>query len=495
MADFDVVIDKTVDQFLTDPSYVNTPFTNDDIFVSEGATLSQSPSETADYLYAVDVTLGENSTGTAVTKEGYLDLTKPGFTLFLTLGGPAPADVLSPAVVVLGTITARQDNTVAEGRSEMTVSWIIPTTSEAYSQRVGPASGTAQSFDLTFDPIEVDSETVIEVTGYAGASTTITADFTKDQNILQVASTLGFSIGDCVEVEGGGERRYYEVDDIVVGGLVLTIECNVSAGFTTGATVKSVTIFVKTKTTDYTMDYSLGILTLVAGQFTPGNDVSSIYTPILQDLDHFELYRVNGNEIVNPLAGYSRVTRDAVLAAPSVITVDDAITSVSVNYADLLDVNQNGETRTYYLFASDSSITPNYSAASAVMVETIPSVPQNPGVVLSDSRVELSWNSLGVTHDENTDGFNIYRSIGSVFDAAACLKVNSILIPLGTQYFDDSDFNTVNRRPAVEVPYPQNGSTYSYKIESEDTETEWDIGTKNEDSETGSAQLTASKTV
>jgi len=495
MADFDVVIDKTVDQFLTDPSYVNTPFTNDDIFVSEGATLNQALAQAATYLYAVDVTLGQNSTGTAILKEGYLDLTKPGFTLYLTLGGVAPVDVLAPASAVLTIVTAQQSRAIPEGQTTIGLSWNLPTLNELYAQRLSPISGTAQSFDLIFDPIETDSETVYEVTGYGAASTTLDDDFGVDHDILRVVSLAGFSAGDFVEVEGGGEKRYYEVTALDSSGLVISTQCNISTGFPAGSTVKKVTTSLKVKGVDYTMDYSLGIISLIGGKFTPGSEAVVFYTPILQDLDHFELYRVNGNETVDPTTGHSRVTFDAVLGAPSMVAVDTSIVSTAVGYADALNSAQNGETRTYYLFAADSAIVTNYSYPAIVMVETIPSIPTNPIATTSSEKVELSWDNLPSGTDDNTDGFNVYRCDGAVFDAATCVKLNSTLIPKGTPYFDDSIDNVTNRRPPSEAPYPQNGMTYSYKIESEDTITYWDIGTKNEDAETGAAILVASKTV
>ena len=495
MADFDVVIDKTVDQFLTDPFYVNTPFTTDDIFISEGATLQQTLAESATYLYAVDVTLGENSSGTAVLKEGYLDLTKPGFTLFLTLGGVAPTDVLAPAFAIFTVVTAQQFRTTPEGETTIGISWNLPTLSELYAQRCGPITGTAQSFDLIFDPISAGSETVYEVTGYGAASTTLDEDFDEDHDILRVVSLAGFSSGDFVEVENGGEKRYYEVVGLHATGLVITTRCNISTGFPAGSTVKNVTTSLKTLGVDYTIDYSLGIISLIAGKFAPGSGVAVFYTPLLQDLDHFELYRVNGDETVSPSDGHSKVTVDAVLAKPSVVPVDVSIDSSSVGYADALNADQNGDTRTYYMFSVDSALTPNYSYPATVMVETIPSIPTNPSAVPSSDRVELLWDNLPSGTDDNTDGFNVYRCEGSVFDAATCVKLNDALIDTATPYFDDSVINTTNRRPPSEVPYPENGMTYSYKIESEDTLTEWTIGTKNEDAETGSSVLVASKTV
>jgi hypothetical protein len=264
-------------------------------------------------------------------------------------------------------------------------------------------------------------------------------------------------------------------------------------GFVAGSTIQQMTKLVKTQGVDYAVDYILGTITLNAGQFTPGNEVVIVYTPMLQDLDHYELFRVNGNEPVTPSDGHTEITRDAVIVHPSVITVDLNIASTALSYTDTLGATENGETRTYYLFAADQETTPNYSTAAIVMVETIPTVPQEPVVTVSDSKVEIAWDALDASADDNTDGFNIYRCDGTEFVPADCIKVNSSLIAKATPYFDDSVDNVLNRRPPGDVPYPVNGQIYTYRIESEDTITAWTIGTKNEDVETGPAQPVASK--
>lgn len=493
MADYDVIVNQTVDAFLLAyPAYNNTQFSQDRIFVSEGATLSQTVTEIEATLYSVDLTLGENSSGTAVLKQGYVNFTKPGFTLYMVPGIPEPADVVAPGAPELSTITATQDNTVLQGRTAVSLIWDPLLVSQSFGEPLGPATGSIQVIDLQYEPVLSSSEKVFEVTGTGAASTTLDDDFEETHDILRLVSAAGFSVGDLVYVDNGSDQRFYEIFDISGNDVTVTTECNLQGGFVAGSTVQQVTSVVKTSGVDYAMDYVFGNITLVTGQFAPGDEVVIIYTPMLQDLSHYELYRVNGNEPVSPSVGHTLITRDAVLSHPSVVAVDLNIADTALSYTDTLGSGENGETRTYYLFAADQETSANYSTAAYVMVETIPTIPQSPVVIVGDEKVEISWDALSVA-DENTDGFNIYRCDGTEFIPADCIRVNSTLIAKSTPYFNDSAENTLNRRSSGDVPYPVNGQVYTYKIESEDTVTAWTIGTKNADVETGPAQPVASK--
>jgi hypothetical protein len=168
MTNYDIILNKTIDQFLTESGYDNVPWTQSQIFVSEGATLSQSALELVSYLYVVDLTLGENSIGSAILKTGFLSITKPDFDLVLVpVGAPVPEDVISPNPAEIYTALVYQDGTIPQGRSVVTLQWTLPTLSEVHPQYLGVADGLAQTFDLTFDPISIGSEVVFEITGYA----------------------------------------------------------------------------------------------------------------------------------------------------------------------------------------------------------------------------------------------------------------------------------------------------------------------------------------
>ena len=113
-----------------------------------------------------------------------------------------------------------------------------------------------------------------------------------------------------------------------------------------------------------------------------------------------------------------------------------------------------------------------------VFVELVATVPQNPMAEVSSNKVVVSWDAV---NDPNANGYNVFRSPGSTFTPAQALKVNSTLIPTGTGRvsFDDSAGNVSNRVPVGTAPFPQDGQTFTYKIETEDTVTFWTDGTSN----------------
>jgi hypothetical protein len=494
MPDYDVVIDKSVDTFLSDTGYLNVPWTSSKLFVSEGATLSQSPLDSATFLYIVDLIIGENSTGTAILKTGYLSITKPDFDLILvTAGSPVPDDTVFPAGPDLTLVTLTQNTGVLEGRSVVRLEWTVPTFNDPFTQIVCVATGGTQTADLTFDPIVSDSEKIFEVLSPTSFTTKTTDPFTKDQDVLQVLDSLPYVAGDIIEVNDGINRGFYEISSVGAGELTVTSRCGVVAGFNASADVVKVNVSVKTRGTDYTINYGIGQLTLISGHFTNGNTVASIYAPTLTDLNHLELYRVYGDHALPPRAGYSKVTKED-LTLYGAVVVDDNLDKYAMSYVETLPPSQNGRTWTYYLLAIDSSTYSNSSWASTVMVETVPSIPKSISARVGNAKVLLNWHPVTGGSDQNTDGFNVYRVQGPTFVESACIKVNTGLVNKTLAEFEDGSENVINRRPSGEVPYPINGYVYSYKIEAEDTLTEWDVGTKNQDSETGVANYTASKT-
>lgn len=494
MPNFDIVFNTTVDFLVNNIGYDNVPWTRSKIFVSEGAVLSQTETETIPVLYTTQLVLGENSTGTADIKQGFIFFTKPGFELILIPEGvPVPADVIVPLPPNLVQVTATQNIGVPEGRTEVTIDWTLPTANEPFSEYIGEATGELQVFDLTWEPILTSSEKVYEIIGDTGAATTLAFDFKKDHDILRVVDSSGFSAGDFIGVFSDAGIKFYRVTSVEVGKIIVASMCCVEDGFAAGATVKKVLATLKTSGVDYTINYSLGNISLNAGQFSAGNKVFVEYTPLTPGLAKLELYRVPGDNPVSPSAGHTKVTKDAVFATPGVVVVSYNIPATITSWTDILNASDNGETWTYYLFAVDNASNANVSNAASIMIETIPTIPQNPRAAVSHNNVNLSWDNLPGSSDININGFNVYRCEGAVFIDSACLKVNSSLIPKATPNFTDGPKNYLNRRPNSEVPFPQNGKVYSYKIESEDSSTSWVVGTKNEDAETGGAQLTARK--
>lgn len=493
MADYDVITNESVDDLITTPGYENDPWTTDDVYVSEGATLASSGA--ANYLYANDIILGENSTGSAIFKSGTLDLTKPGFTLFLTLGIPAPTDVIAPEPLVLDLIEAWQDENPQRGKTKVRLSWELPTLDESYTEKLGVATGGVQTFDLTFDPISTDSDELFEIQTVGTGSSTLAAPMVNDMNVAYLLDTTGFDVGDVVSFTDGSEVFYYRVAEVFFNRIILETRINRDAGFPMGTPVRVMNVRQFTRVAEYDIDYGLGMVTLHSGVATPGYIIASFYKPVLQGFSHIEIYRTLGDDPVPIAAGYTYVTRENVVINPATVVVDASVVPTTVTYEASMGDGENGETWTYYLFAADDATSPNYSQAAGVMVETIPSIPTHLQSAVDNGQVELEWHALSPGSDYNTNGFNVYRCEGVVFDAAAAVRVNSTLIPKAVTSFDDSAGNTSNRRPETEVPYPQNGLSYVYKIESQDTETEWELGTKNQDAETGPAVFVASKHV
>ncbi len=398
-----------------------------------------------------------------------------------------PTDLLPPAPPVIGTVTAIQNTStgaVPQGRTLVTLNWTIPTENVPIGgEYVGNSTGGADVFDLLYTPVTPASYSVYEVTAYAGLDTTLSADVHINEDSLTLASATGLEADDWVELIDGDLREYNQVDS--VDGLIISLKNQIRSGTFTAATstVKEVTVSLKTAPTDYAMDLDNGQITMVDGHATEDNPIFVAYTAVLQDLDHFELYRIPGDLPLTP-----PVTQAVVVGVPGCVTVDDAI-SPSLNTLDeQLAATDNGKTWTYYLFAADDEALVNYSMGAGVMVETIPTIPQGFHKHVGDSRIVLNWDAI---LDDNVDGVNVYRTDGSVFDPTNARKVNSA--PVEDTQFDDSVLNETNRVAEGAVPFPINGGLYTYKIEAQDTVSEWDTGTRNQ-SAGQSAVTMASKT-
>ncbi|MCG3204334.1 MAG: hypothetical protein KCHDKBKB_01049 [Elusimicrobia bacterium] len=420
--------------------------------------------------------------------------------------GNLAADILAPQPPILGLIQALQfvDGPTPKGKTRITLNWTAPTRNEVIGGELikNPdntpdvaegANGAVH--ELQFDPVIVGTYSVYERTATSGQQTTLTATVSHGQRIINVNTPVPVDIvpDAFVVIEDGvtGLEEYAEVKSVNTGTGEIVLKNGLFFSHLSGSIIKAVTLSVKTETTEYTIDLPTGVITEVGTSFTAGNRIIVIYQTTLQDLDHYELYRVPGNGTVSiPNLGN-------VLGASGVQTVDDAIPAVATSYQDqsLID-SDNGKDFTYFLFAVDSQgNTSNLSSEvmteniHLVFVELISSIVQNLGTEVSSNKVVVSWDAV---LDPNANGYNIYRILGAVFNPATALKVNSSLIPKGTGRisFDDSSSNAVNRRPDNEVPLPENGQTFAYKVETEDTLTSWSDGTAN----VPAADTTASKT-
>lgn len=409
--------------------------------------------------------------------------------------GSLAADILAPEPPVLGLIQALQfvDVGTPKGRTRVSLNWTAPTKNEYISGELfkNPdgtpdlSNGVENSTHETqFDPIVPGSYSVYERTGVSTNTKSLTASTIHGQRIINIGTPIpeDIIVGAKIVIDDGiiNKEEYAEVksvnsstgDIILVDGLFYP--------HNSGGQVKAVTLNLKTPSTHYNLDINTGVLTELSGGFTAGNKIIIRYQSYLNDLEHYELYRVPGN------APVSVPTKFNVLSAPGVVAVSASIPATATSFEDqLLLESDNGKDYTYYLFAVDNQGNASNLSSEVmtqnlhlVFVELIPSIVQNLSTELSSNKVVVYWDAVS---DPNANGYNIFRSPGSTFEPLQAVKINSILIPKGNGRvsFDDSEGNTSNRRPISEVPAPQDGQTYSYKIETEDTNTYWSDGTSN----------------
>ena len=405
------------------------------------------------------------------------------------------ADILAPLPPTLGLISATQfvDGLTPKGKTRITLNWTAPTRNEFIGGELfkhpdntaDVAAGTAgASHETQFDPIVSGSFTVFERTAASANTRALTASVVHGQRVINIGTPVPAEIvADAwIVIEDGvtNKEEYVQIKSVNTGTGQIILKDGLFFGHAAGALVKQVTLVSKTLTTHYTLDLTTGVLAEVAGGFTAGNRIVIRYQTTLQDLDHYELYRVPAN------APVSVPTKANVLAATGVVTVGSAIASTATSFQDqsLIDTD-DGKDFSYYLFAVDSqgnasNLTSDVMTENLhlVYIETIGTIPQNLSTEVSSNKVVVSWDAVP---DPNANGYNIFRSPGSTFNAGLAQKVNSALIPKGSGRvsFDDSAGNSSNRVPAGTVPFPQDGQTFTYKIETEDSVTFWSDGTSN----------------
>lgn len=409
--------------------------------------------------------------------------------------GNLAADILAPEPAVLGLIQALQfvDGPTPKGKTRITLNWTAPTKNEFIGGElfINPdgtadlADGVANALHETqFDPIVAGSFTVYERTGASVNTKTLTASTLHGQRVINIGTPVPADIvvGAKIVIDDGmvNKEEYAEVKAVNGATGDVTLVDGLFFPHASGAQVKAATLAAKALGTHYSLDVATGVLTELAGGFTAGNRVVIRYQATLQDLDHYELYRVPGN------APVSIPTKANVLAAAGVATVSAAILSTATSFQDQTPLDtDNGKDLTYYLFAVDDQGNASNLSSEVmvqnphlVFVETVGTIPQNFATEVSSNKVVVSWDAVG---DPNANGYNIFRSPGSTFVPASAVKLNSALIPKGTGRvsFDDSAVNAVNRVPPATAPFPADGQTFSYKLETEDTTTFWSDGTSN----------------
>lgn len=382
------------------------------------------------------------------------------------------SDILSPKPVVLGLINAEQILTAApQGKSVVTLNWALPTENEIVGgEELGVASGAAQQLETRFDPISVGSFSVYQMSAAVGGAgygdSVLSAQAIQGSNKLSVSVVANFAANNWVRLVDGAKVEYAKIASI--SGNDLFLVDGLQDTYAVGATVKEVnTAALKVESSDYTISLATGLIQLLNTRFSAGSYVSIRYTTTLQDSHHVEIYRDYGNmAITDP-------TRANVLAHAGIVTVNNNVSKTATQYIDTLTATENGQVWTYYVFVMDDETTANASASDAVMVETLPGVPQNVSKEVGENRAKLSWDAVA---NDLVNGYNVFRCTGSWIDANA-VKLNSALIT--TLNFEDSALNVTNRVAPGAVPYPVNGTVYVYKVETEDTATSWTTGVTN----------------
>jgi hypothetical protein len=409
--------------------------------------------------------------------------------------GNLAADILAPEAPILGLIQASQfiDGLTLKGKTRITLNWTAPTRNEFTggelfkNQDESPdlSDGVANALHETqFDPLIAGSFTVYERSDASSNIKTLTASAVHGQRIINIGTPVPGDIttGAKIVIDDAinAKEEYAEVKAVNSSTGDITLVDGLFYPHASGATVKQVVVTTKSSGTHYTLDISTGVLSELTGGFTAGRKIFIRYQAALQDLDHYELYRVPGN------APVSLPIKVNVMAASGVSVVNAAIPSTATFLQDQTPLDtDNGKDFTYYLYAADDQGNTSNLVSEVmtqnphlVYVELIPSVPQNLFANVSSNKVVVSWDAVS---DTNVNGYNIFRSTGSSFDPSQAQKVNSVLISkgIGKVTFDDSVGNVSNRRPAGEVAYPVDGTTYSYKVEAEDSTTYWTDGTAN----------------
>ena len=384
-------------------------------------------------------------------------------------------DPMAPNITNLGNNEGTQLTLVSQGQTKITVKWTEPNVSEIINgEHLGQADGNEQNFVVSKEEIrvkgagdvdEVEGQ-VYEVTKYSvsGGNSTLAQAVNQFALKLVATSITGFNYSAWVEISEGGVVEYVELDRI--SGSDLFLRFPTSFAWTTSATIKSVNTIKRTITTDFTLNRSNGLVTLLSGKFTSGKEVFIRYAMDLDSIDHYELYRVAGN--VPFEEGRSLAF---LLSQSGVTTVDNNIANTVTSCEDTLPDTEGGETLTYYLISKDVNTLP--SKIQALMIESIPDIPLNLDKTVGILKAILTWTFINNT---NIDGVNVFRCDGLTFVPANAVKVNSI--PVTGTSFEDGSGNGTTRRPSSEVPYPS--GEVIYRVESVDSDTDWDGGTENQ---------------
>ena len=165
---------------------------------------------------------------------------------------------------------------------------------------LGTATGSVQEMSVTKVPVDKDTVTVNQMTGYDDeVDTTLQDEAAEGDTAIAVADVAHVATGDWLELYDGVKYGYYAVYRIEGSRLTTSAPIGEAGGFAAGTTIKRLTYAAKAVATDYTLDPLTGVLSLVAGQFTAGARVFMAYesaTDVTQ-LETWQRYNVDATVI------------------------------------------------------------------------------------------------------------------------------------------------------------------------------------------------------
>lgn len=365
------------------------------------------------------------------------------------------------------------------GKTIAQLYWTEPTLYENYIQIIGQVASDWHYYYTKYAPMQIIPRPIIaEITDLepiGAPSATSLNQINPGDNAANFSSVVGFTSGMFIRI--GAITEEFSINKInSIDGSKVIFASRIETEYPISTEIVAVDHVFRVRSVDYQISETTGQISLILpGPWTVGNYFIVECVPLLEEIGKYKIVMVPGNEPVIPSEHYSGIDYLETLAAPGAVVIDDDILAGNEGYADILATEFNGETVTYYLFVED--IYGNTSFGQTYMIETLPSIPQFTDPQIDDETVLIHWEELPVSSDANTDGFNLYRNEGAEFSGDDAVKLNDSLIASSATEFLDHDSN-VDRDNTI--PNPENGVTYSYKMEAEDTDTFWTTGTQNE---------------
>lgn len=172
---------------------------------------------------------------------------------------------------------------------------------QVFTENLGVATGSAQTLGTQAAPVSVSPVpvAVYESDAYGTGNTTLRIDAQQGTRTVTVNNSGGFSVGEFVELIEGDQSEVHLISKIE-GNLFTFTAAVREESFGAGALVKNLVVYVKTETTDFTVDPLSGAITLVSGSFTAGSRVLTSYEALSSraSVDIWQSFYVNVDVLV-----------------------------------------------------------------------------------------------------------------------------------------------------------------------------------------------------